>query len=296
MRTSPLTLAGSTGPSNSIAIGPLTGAPADPSEGTTPVRPSPALTVVKSRVIGAAGELPSVSAAWSETVTTYRVPNASGETGVSVTVEPPQVARTRVAGVIVIADCVALTSIRRSNVSVIGVSTGTSTAPLAGVLDVSTGRPTVPNANVVGPWLATLPSTSLYPVDSVTVNFVATGSFCVGVKIMVREPSHVNVPRTSGTILKWSCADVRSTALLNSTSIVECVRATWESPVVRPRVIACTVGGTRSTSVAFARMRRSATIATMRAASSTVRRDTKPDVTTEPPAARAARSAYTPAL
>ena len=296
MRISPLTLAGSTGPSNIIAIGPLTGAPADPSDGTTAVRPSPALTVVKSRVIGPAGELPSVSAAWSETVTVYWVPNASGAAGVSVTVDPLHVGWTRVGGVTVIAACVAPTSIRRSNVSVIGVSTGTSVAPCAGVLDESTGRPTVTNANRVDPWLATLPSTSLKPPDMVTVNLVATGSFWAGVKIMVRDPSQANVPWTSGTIPKWSCADVRSTALLKSTSIVECVRATWESPVVRPSAIACTVGGTRSTSVAFARMRRSATIATMRAASSTVRRDTRPDVTTEPAAAGAVRSPYTPAL
>ena len=71
--------------------------------------------------------------------------------------------------------CVPATSMSRSNVRVIAVSTGTSLAPFIGLRYARTGRPIVRNVNVAGPRLASFPSTSRYPAEIVTEKSVATG-------------------------------------------------------------------------------------------------------------------------
>ena len=71
--------------------------------------------------------------------------------------------------------CVPATSMSRSNVRVIAVSTGTSLAAFIGPLYARTGGPIVRNVNVSGPRLASFPSTSRYPAEIVTEKSVATG-------------------------------------------------------------------------------------------------------------------------
>ena len=136
------------------------------------------------------------------------------------------------------------------NVSAIGASSGTASAPSSGTDSTSCGRPAVMNSNGCGTSVIRLPATSRIPSASVTAYSVSSSSGSAGVKRIVL-PLQLTAPATAGSIRNASSADSGATGSLNATSTPVVMSATRSSPATGAvSRTSSTVGGRPSNVVA----------------------------------------------